>query len=102
MKQNFTPTHNPIAAAPVDPPRGRVSDEELLLLVAQTLAMDGRLGGESFGVDVKDGCAILTGEISREFLRTLVDATISAVPGILVIKNQLAVRQVGPMAWADK
>ena len=102
MKRAFSPTHNPIAAAPVDPPRATVSDEELVMLATQSLALDGRLGAECFDITVQNGCATLTGEISREFLRMLVDARISAVPGILVIKNQLGVRQSGLMAPVEK
>lgn len=102
MKKAFEPTHNPIADAPVDPPPEQPNDAELLRAATEALAREGRLSGETFTVAVEHGCATLTGSISDEFQRTLVDACLSAVPGILVVRNQLDVRESGPMAHVEE
>ena len=96
MKKPFEPARNPIAAAPVDPPRLQPQDEALVQAMRAALAAEGRLSGESFGLAVAGGVVTVTGEISREFQRVLVDACLSAVPGVLVVENRLSVRQQGP------
>lgn len=96
MKKPFEPARNPIADAPVDPPRDQPADEALLQAARAALEAEGRLAGEGFGLAVAGGVVTVTGEISREFQRVLVDACLSAVPGVLVVENRLAVRQQGP------
>lgn len=97
MKKEFETARNPIADAPVDPPRVQPADEALHAAVTEMLAMDGRIAGEDVRVAVIDGCAVLTGTVSHEYLRVLADALTSSVAGILVVKNQLDVAQKGPM-----
>ncbi len=101
MKKNFEKTHNPVADAPVDPPPDQPSDDELRIALLDAFATDGRFAGEKFDVEIEDGCAILSGSISLEYLRTLADACASAVPGVLVVKNQLDVDETGPMAYSE-
>lgn len=98
MKKMPENARNPIASAPVDPPPHQPDDPVLYAAVTRSLEMDGRIARESIRVAVRDGCAILTGTVSTEYQRVLADAFASAVPGVLVVKNQLAVSQKGPMA----
>ena len=102
MKKRFEPARNPIAEAPVDPPRAPPSDAALLRSLRAALEAEGRLRGESVDLAVAGGVVTLTGTLSREFQRVLVDACISAVPGVLVVENRLAVRQQGPGQRPDR
>lgn len=102
MKKSFEPTHNPIAEAPVDPPRDQPGDAALLQAARAALEAEGRLSGESFDLAVAGGVVTVTGEIAREFQRVLVDACLSAVPGVLVVENRLSVRQQGPGQRPDQ
>ncbi len=98
MKKKFEKLRNPIAEAPVDPPLDQPGDAQLLDRILDELATDGRLEGEVFDIEVERGCATLTGSISREYLRVLVNAHVCAVPGVHVVRDQLYVTQEGPMA----
>lgn len=100
MKKKFETARNPIAAAPVDPPVKQPEDAELCAAVETSLQQDGRVADEDVKVAVSNGCAVLTGSVSREFLRVLAEACASAVPGVLVVMNRLEVRQKGPMERA--
>ena len=102
MKKRFEPARNPIAGAPVDPPCDPPTDAALLQSLRAALAAEGRVQGEGFGLAVAGGVVSVTGEISREFQRVLVDACLSAVPGVLVVENRLAVRQQGPGRRPDQ
>ena len=93
MKKAFRAVLNPIAEAPVDPPAEQPADEDLRARVMEGIAADGRLADENVDIEVTEGCAVLTGSVSREYLRQLVDAHVSAVPGILVVKDQLIVEE---------
>lgn len=98
MKSKFETARNSIADAPVDPPLNQPADAELLVAVMQALELDGRVAGEDVAVAVEDGCVSLIGTVSKEYQRVLADACASSVPGVLVVKNQLNIKQKGPMA----
>lgn len=98
VKKKPEPVRNPIATAPVHPPRDQPDDAFLHVAVTALLELDGRLAGETIDVAVQDGIVELTGTVSEEFLRQLADAHASAVPGVLVVKNQLSVTRSGPNA----
>ena len=99
MKKAFETARNPIADAPVDPPPEQPGDAALRDAVLRRIEADGRFANEPVSVLVTDGCAVLRGTVSLEYLRVLADACASAVPGVLVVRNQLDVSQTPPMSY---
>ncbi|WP_284164745.1 BON domain-containing protein [Frigidibacter sp. SD6-1] len=97
MKKPIETPRNPMAAAPVNPPLVQPTDSALTGRVRQAIDGDGRLAGQNVTVAVRQGCVMLTGAVSKEFLRLLADARAGGVPGVLVVMNQLGVLQEGPM-----
>lgn len=91
----------PIAAAPVPPPEPAPADAALAESVRAALRSEGRLADARIVVAVRDGLATLTGEVPLEYQHGLATACASAIPGVLVVQNRLAVAQRGPMRRPD-
>lgn len=75
---------------PVYPPVGRSDDRALAVQVRAVLEADGRLAEHArLGVQVGDGVVHLTGNVEREFQRTLATALAQSVPGVLSVQNAM-------------
>lgn len=86
---------NPISHGPVDPPETLPEDDALRTAVIAALDADGRIEG-TIDTRASAGVITLTGQVPSEFQRSLVDAAVGTVPGVLVVENQLDVADMGP------
>lgn len=76
---------------PVYPPRDQPTDADLHEAICAALAAEGRLAGCRIGVALRQGVVTLTGQVPREFQRTLSCAVTETVAGVLTVENQLVV-----------
>lgn len=71
------------------------TDDEILDAIAAEMRWDPRVTPSELGIEVKDGVVHLTGIVTRQAKRTVVEAIVLQVDGVKRVQNDIEVREPG-------